>query len=490
MLTFYDMTIFNKYQITESGVVRDRETLEIIPPIRDSYGRKAVELRLNNRNTRTGKPALALLLLHTFKPMSFKDTMEKIYGVTYHNGDKDDLTLSNLDWDFGNYIPAKRPGVNCPVDEFVPAYGLSSVTVNGLGYIKINGDLRAPFLQLGYMHIYVPECKKEVSVHRLMALTFLQHPIHTEGLVINHIDGNPANNTISNIEWATYSKNLLHAHRTGLRKEAKEILVMDISSRVVTTYPSLGEFCAKVGFDDSVLWDRLRHNRPIYPYEGYYVKYKTDTRPFPAPGFEFDRRDKGISVDVKCIDTGVVTQYSSISKAAAAMGEDVGTVAYQIRQKSMKKVRGYLVRESSDAPWPDPDTLEDIQSADTILAKCSRTGKVLTFASVGKAQRALDPDKLYPSVKSLIATPDSRTVDGYWVRKACGTQIIWPTAVSRPVQSRRILSVVDTRSGEATLYKSARSVGVLLGTDSKTLVSRIQKNNGVWTTGPYEVREL
>lgn len=54
-------------------------------------------------------------------------------------------------------------------------------------------------------------------VHRLVASTFIPNP---EGKpCVNHIDGKPDNNSISNLEWATYSENALHMFRTGLQKK-------------------------------------------------------------------------------------------------------------------------------------------------------------------------------------------------------------------------------------------------------------------------------
>lgn len=55
---------------------------------------------------------------------------------------------------------------------------------------------------------------KNWLVHRLVATTFIENP---EGLLtVNHIDGNKENNRASNLEWNSYSQNILHARRTGL----------------------------------------------------------------------------------------------------------------------------------------------------------------------------------------------------------------------------------------------------------------------------------
>lgn len=57
--------------------------------------------------------------------------------------------------------------------------------------------------------------KKAVYVHRLVAAAFLGAcPPDKE---VNHIDGNPANNRLENLEYLTRSKNMLHAYKLGLQ---------------------------------------------------------------------------------------------------------------------------------------------------------------------------------------------------------------------------------------------------------------------------------
>ena len=55
-----------------------------------------------------------------------------------------------------------------------------------------------------------------VSVHRILALTFLE-PVKGKNFV-NHIDGNKLNNKLSNLEFVTASENMQHAYRVGLIK--------------------------------------------------------------------------------------------------------------------------------------------------------------------------------------------------------------------------------------------------------------------------------
>ena len=55
------------------------------------------------------------------------------------------------------------------------------------------------------------------SVHRLVAETFIGNP--NNYAEINHIDGNPSNNYVSNLEFCTKEHNVKHAYDTGLKKK-------------------------------------------------------------------------------------------------------------------------------------------------------------------------------------------------------------------------------------------------------------------------------
>jgi hypothetical protein len=54
----------------------------------------------------------------------------------------------------------------------------------------------------------------EKYLHRLVARLFIPNPENK--LTVNHIDCNKLNNHVDNLEWATYSENMLHAVANGL----------------------------------------------------------------------------------------------------------------------------------------------------------------------------------------------------------------------------------------------------------------------------------
>ena len=78
--------------------------------------------------------------------------------------------------------------------------------------------LKGEYDNRGYYRVRLSKenITKKFQIHRLVASVFIKNPSFVR-LQINHIDGNPSNNNVSNLEWCTHSENMKHAFKTGLQ---------------------------------------------------------------------------------------------------------------------------------------------------------------------------------------------------------------------------------------------------------------------------------
>jgi len=58
---------------------------------------------------------------------------------------------------------------------------------------------------------------KAMTVHRLVAIAFVGNPSNYP--IVNHLDSNPCNNTVENLEWTTSKGNTEHCIAQGRLKE-------------------------------------------------------------------------------------------------------------------------------------------------------------------------------------------------------------------------------------------------------------------------------
>lgn len=103
-----------------------------------------------------------------------------------------------------------------------------------------------------YVQLFVLDVRHNVSVHHAVASAFLPNPDSKK--TVNHIDGDKLNNNVSNLEWATHSENLRHAHSTGLKRgqehwKGKKVANSTSSYHNVTYDPSKDRWIASVKFN-------------------------------------------------------------------------------------------------------------------------------------------------------------------------------------------------------------------------------------------------
>lgn len=69
--------------------------------------------------------------------------------------------------------------------------------------------------------------KKTYRIHRLVAKAFIPNPENKPQ--VNHIDSNPSNNKVDNLEWCTISENMKHAYKYGNKETGENHLNTTLS---------------------------------------------------------------------------------------------------------------------------------------------------------------------------------------------------------------------------------------------------------------------
>ena len=93
---------------------------------------------------------------------------------------------------------------------------------NGRKYINRERIIKPTLTSTGYYKVDLKKNgkRKVYKLHRAIAQAFIPNPERKP--FINHIDGNPLNNDIANLEWCTNQENIRHGYKLGLIPSTKE----------------------------------------------------------------------------------------------------------------------------------------------------------------------------------------------------------------------------------------------------------------------------
>lgn len=93
--------------------------------------------------------------------------------------------------------------------------GFCPYEISESGQLRRNGViLSTPSMKNGYKRKYLKDLKKNILIHRMIALAWIPNPNNLPE--VNHIDADKTNNSIENLEWCTRKQNAIHAYKAGL----------------------------------------------------------------------------------------------------------------------------------------------------------------------------------------------------------------------------------------------------------------------------------
>ena len=139
-------------------------------------------------------------------------------------------------------------------------------TVQRNGYpLAIRGrELKQHLINTGRLIVVLSKNGKgkKYLVHRLVAAAFLDNPNSLPQ--INHIDGNPKNNRVDNLEWCDQHWQEVHkiynlgVNNPSLLAQPRKVICTETGK----VYRSLGEACRFTGTPLHILFQRLRSGKP------------------------------------------------------------------------------------------------------------------------------------------------------------------------------------------------------------------------------------
>lgn len=144
---------------------------------------------------------------------------------------------------------------------------------NGLEFFRRGRILSNRKHKNGY--IQVDMCENGIShtkfVHVLLATVFIPNPNNLP--LVNHIDENPSNNDLSNLEWCNYSYNAKHSInkiRKGHEKEQKAVYRIDVNTKEEVRYNGIREAARENKIYHSNIRYAILHNSRCAGYKWRY----------------------------------------------------------------------------------------------------------------------------------------------------------------------------------------------------------------------------
>lgn len=96
--------------------------------------------------------------------------------------------------------------------------------VSNDGLVRTKPQILKPYPAKKGGHLQITIGGRRAYVHRLVAEAFLANPDGKP--IVNHKNGQPSDNQVANIEWATYGENIAHGYRENGRVHYLNVPVM------------------------------------------------------------------------------------------------------------------------------------------------------------------------------------------------------------------------------------------------------------------------
>ena len=212
----------------------------------------------------------------------------------------------------------------------------------------------------GYLYTRVSTdegISKVLFQHRAVALVFIPYENNVQFIIVNHIDGIPGNNVLSNLEWSTHSSNNKHAIDTGLRESLKSVIVKNLKTGDETKYVSLSECARQLGLSGASAVKKRIDAGLDKVYADMLLFKLDDSKLWPnidINKIDIYRNGTGSDMVAKNIFTGDTIIFNGINEGCRLTGVAPSVILRHVKGSLIIPTKGYNFRylDFSDE-WPN-----------------------------------------------------------------------------------------------------------------------------------------